>query len=141
MDFRDEIMFLTWTIVQEAGGEKFEGQLAVAYTIMNRTGSVTDTVFKPHQFTAWDTDSPTRMNLDITPDVILMECYKAAVAAYFKFLPDPSNGATHYLNEEVTRRMRGGVLPGWACKDGRPAPEPDEAKVTARIGRHTFLRA
>jgi len=130
MDFRDEIFFLVWTVVQEASGEPFEGQLAVAYAILNRGGSVTDTIFRSYQFSSWNTDSPTRMNLDIISNSALMECYKASVAAYFKLIPDPSKGATHYLNEEVTRKMRGGTLPSWF----------DESKVTARIGRHTFLR-
>jgi spore germination cell wall hydrolase CwlJ-like protein len=130
MDFRDEIYFLVLTVIMEAGGEPFDGKVGVGYTIMNRGGSVTDTVFRAYQFSAWNTDSPTRMNLDIIPDIILMESYKAAVAAYFKLLPDPTNGATHYLNEEVTKKIRGGTLPGWF----------DESKVTARIGKHTFLK-
>lgn len=134
MDFRDEIFFLVWTVVQEAGGESFEGQLAVAYVILNRSenarSTITDTIFRNYQFSCWNNDSPTRMNLDIIPDITLMQSYKATVAAYFKLLPDPSKGAGHYLNEEITKRARGGSLPGWF----------DEAKVTARIGKHTFLK-
>jgi len=97
---------------------------------MNRGGSIPDTVFRNYQFSCWNTDSHTRLNLDIIPDVILMEGYKASVAAYFKLLDDPTKGATHYLNEELTRKIRGGTLPGWF----------DENKITARIGKHTFLR-
>lgn len=130
IDFRDEIYFLAITVVMEAGGEPFDGKLGVAYVIMNRSGSVTDTVFRSYQFSAWNTDSATRMNLDIVPDIVLMESYKAAVAAYFKLLPDPTKEATHYLNEELTRKIRRGSLPGWF----------DETKVTARIGKHTFLK-
>jgi len=131
MDFRDELYFLVLTVVMEAGGEPFEGQLAVAYVACNRnSGSIPDTVLRGYQFSCWNTESPTRLNLDIIPDLILMESYKASVAAYFKLLPDPTKGATHYLNEEVTRKMRGGTLPGWF----------EEDKVTARIGRHTFLK-
>jgi hypothetical protein len=130
MDFRDELFFMLWTIVQEGGAEPFDGQLGIGYVIMNRSASITDTVFRAYQFSAWNTDSATRMNLDIVPDIILMQCYKATVAAYFKLLPDPTKGATHYLNEELTRKMRGGTLPSWF----------DEEKVTARIGKHTFLK-
>jgi len=61
---------------------------------------------------------------------VLKESYKAGCSAYFHFLEDPTHGSTHYLNEEMTRKLRGGSLPGWF----------EEAKVMARIGRHTFLK-
>jgi N-acetylmuramoyl-L-alanine amidase len=134
MDFRDDLYFLILTVEQEAGGESYEGQLAVAYVVMNRANaskaSIIDTVMRNMQFSCWNADNPTRMNIDTIPDDILKRCYKAAVAAYFGLAKDPSKGASHYLNEEATRRVRGGDLPGWF----------DEAKVTVRIGRHTFLR-
>lgn len=130
MNFRDELYFLSITILQEAGGEPFEGKLAVAYTIMNRGGSVTDTVLRSYQFSCWNTDSPTRITIDTASEEVLRECYKASCGAYFKLVPDPTKGATHYLNEELTRKIRGGNLPGWF----------DETKVTVRIGKHTFLK-
>lgn len=134
MDFRDEIYFLELTVEQEAGAEPFEGQLAVAYVVMNRVGaskaSVIDTVLRSMQFSCWNADSPTRQKIDDISDSVLEQCFKAAVAAYFKLLPDPTKGASHYLNEDATKKARGGSLPGWF----------DESKVTARIGRHTFLR-
>jgi len=134
MDFRDEIYFLILTVEQEAGWEPFDGQLGVAYVIMNRSrsskSSVIDTVLRSMQFSCWNTDSPTRMNIDTIPDKVLRDCYKAAVAAFFGLLPDPTKGATHYLNEGVTKKLRNGTLPGWF----------DETKVTTRIGNHTFLK-
>jgi len=130
MDFRDEIYFLVFTVVQEAGGEPFEGKLGIAYVVMNRGGSIIDTVLRGYQFSCWNTESPTRLNIDTIPNEVLMESCKAASAAFFKLVPDPTKGATHYLNEEITKRIRGGTLPGWF----------DEKKVTARIGRHTFLK-
>lgn len=134
MDFRDELTFLAYTVGQEAGWEPPEGQLGVAYVVKNRMEagklSLTDVIFKSMQFSCWNADSPTRMNLDTLPPDIFKACYRVACAAYFGFVEDPTKGATHYLNEEVTRRLRGGTLPGWF----------DEAKVTVRIGRHTFLK-
>jgi len=130
MDFRDDLYFLVLTVSMEAGGEPYEGKLAVAYTVMNRGKSVIDTVLRSYQFSAWNTDSSTRLGIDDTPIAVLRECYKASCAAYFKLSEDPSLGATHYLNEEVTRKARGGTLPTWF----------DESKVTARIERHTFLK-
>ncbi len=40
--------------------------------------------------------------------------------------PDPTAGATHFLNPTIVRARRGGPLPSWASGEGRP------------IGRHTF---
>ena len=48
-------------------------------------------------------------------------------------LEDLTKNADHYLNVEVTRRMRGGTLPKWAEEDIK------NGKVTVVIGSHTFL--
>jgi cell wall hydrolase len=55
------------TIDQEARGESFEGKLAVAEVIRNRTlrkyqsdGTVQGTVLKPYQFSGWNTSDPNR---------------------------------------------------------------------------------
>jgi len=53
-------------------------------------------------------------------------------------LPDPVGGATHYLNEAVTKKIRKGTFPAWAADPNDPT-KIHEAKVTTRIGRHTFL--
>lgn len=122
------------TVYMEAGGEPHEGKLAVAYAILNRAAaerrSISDVVLQPWHFSAWNTDSPTRMRLDTLDERAWTECASAFLAAFLDKVPDPTRGATHYLNEELTRRIRGGSLPSWF----------DEAKVTARIGRHTFLK-
>jgi hypothetical protein len=130
MDFRDELYFLAVTVAMEAGGEAYDGKQGVAFAIVNRPGSITDIVLKAYQFSAWNTDSNTRMNIDTIPDAVYKECYKAAVGAYFKIVEDLTKGATHYLNEELTKQLRGGTLPGWFSED----------KVTIRIGKHTFLK-
>ena len=43
-------------------------------------------------------------------------------------MPDPTSGATHFLNPVVVRQRRGGSLPAWASDEGQP------------IGRHTFFK-
>ena len=58
-------------------------------------------------------------------------CWRAAVAAYYRLIPDPTHGADHYLNPTLTRQIRfDHSLPTWY--------DPD--KVTLRVGRHEFLR-
>lgn len=67
--------------LQEAGGEPFEGKLAVAYVIRNRLirwGSVTDVIFAPFQFSCWNTESATRKNLDQISGPAWAESYTAA---------------------------------------------------------------
>ena len=131
MDFRDDLYFMMLTIEQEAGGEIYEGKLAVAYVIVNRMGrnSAINIVLAPSQFSCWDTDSITRRSITAAPIEIQEECYKASVSAYFRLVDDPTKGATSYLNEEETIR-EDGKLPSWF----------DESKVTARIGNQTFLK-
>ena len=43
-------------------------------------------------------------------------------------VPDPTGGATHFLNPTIVRERRGGSLPSWAQGEGQP------------IGNHTFYR-
>lgn len=128
---------LAMTIAQEAGGESFAGKLAVGHVVMNRSElwkrTVTDVIFKAYQFSAWLTGSATLIHMDEVTDATWQECFAAACGAYFRALlgtNDPSGGATHYLNVEVTRELRGGSLPDWYDSD----------KVTVVIDRHTFLK-
>jgi hypothetical protein len=134
LGFLDDLYFMALTVLMEAGGEIPLGKLAVAWAIHNRCVnqniSVTDACLRAKQFSAWNTDSPTRMNLDSAEMAPWRESYKAACSAYFELGPDPTNGADHYLNEELTKKINNGQLPSWF----------DEAKVTARIQRHTFLK-
>ena len=43
-------------------------------------------------------------------------------------MPDPTAGATHFLNPAVVRQRRGGSLPSWERSEGQP------------IGRHAFYK-
>lgn len=56
------------TIWQEARGESYEGKLAVAEVIRDRTllkyqsdGTLLGTLFKAYQFSGWNTDDPNRL--------------------------------------------------------------------------------
>lgn len=127
--FERDLYWLALTIWMEAQGEKFEGKLAVAWVIMNRKGlssSISDTVLRKMQFSCWNSDSNVRMNIDHAEESLAWEsCYRAAAAAYFNFLPDPTRGATHYLNPSVLPK-----LPSWY----------DKTKVLVVIQNHEFLR-
>lgn len=54
---------------------------------------------------------------------------KIAQMALANSLEDLSKNADHYLNVELTKRIRGGTLPSWV----------DLSKVTIVMGNHTFF--
>lgn len=126
------------TVAMEAGGESYRGKLAVAYVLCNRQQwkqrSLSDICFAPWQFSCWNTDSPTRANLDqlSVNDGLFAECLRAMCAAVFKQEPDPTGGAVFYLNKSSVLKAAG-KLPDWWDIDGDPSTE-------VVIGAHAFRR-
>lgn len=119
------------TILGEAAQEGPRGQAAVAHVILNRLASgnygktASDVVLAPNQFEPWSTrakelsaikpDSPAYRE---TSDIVDM--------ARSGDIPDPTNGATHFLNPNIVMQRRGS-LPSWA------------QTPVAKIGNHTFF--
>ena len=141
----DDLTWLALTVYLEAEGESYEGKLAVAHCIVNRSRlrkkSIADTVFSAWQFSAWNTDSPRRLALDSIHKIAWDDCVKVSLAAMHGAEADPTGGATHYLNTVATRAARKyGDLPEWA-RDPKSPTEVDPTKLTKVIGKHTFLIA
>jgi len=123
--------YLIRTIAFEASGETEIGKVAVAYAVLNRKkrGRWGDTikavVTSPGQFEPWMTQRKAIEGL--SPD---NSRYQSAAIIADAVLsgqtPDPTAGATHFLNQIIVRARRGGSLPAWASGEGRP------------IGRHVF---
>jgi spore germination cell wall hydrolase CwlJ-like protein len=127
----DERDYLIRTIAFEASEEPEFGQVAVAYVVLNRKNSgrwgdnIKAVVTHPGQFEPWMTrrkeietlsqDDPRYRRAAIIADAVLSGR-----------TPDPTAGATHFLNPTIVRERRGGSLPPWALGEGRP------------IGRHIF---
>jgi spore germination cell wall hydrolase CwlJ-like protein len=127
----DERDHLVRTIAFEASGETDAGKVAVAYVVLNRKksgrwgDSIKAVVTHPGQFEPWiarrkeieelSPDDPRYQSAALIADTVLRER-----------VPDPTAGATHFLNPTIVRERRGGSLPSWAQGEGRP------------IGRHTF---
>lgn len=123
------------TIYMEAAGEPRKGKIAVAYVLANRVKagrSMTDVILDPWDFSCWNTDSPTRMNIDKATDELLAECFNCASAAMYGLEPDPTNGAVFYMNKAAVMQAAG-KLPGWWDIDGNPSTE-------IMIGKHSFRR-
>lgn len=130
-----DILIATLTVAMEAQGEPRTGKLAVAYVLINRVKagrSMTDVILDPWDFSCWNTDSPTRLNLDKLNDAMYAECLSAVLAAVFGLQSDPTNGAVFYLNKEVVISTAG-KLPAWWGIDGHA-----DSEIT--IGAHTFRR-
>lgn len=143
-DSGDPRDLLARTIQGEAGGEGYEGMLAVGAVIGNRVRSgryggstLNDVIMAPGQFSMWNgvtgyaggqgAIDPGR--IQVTP-----EAYKAADAILAGGYADPTNGATHYYNPQAANPKWGQAqaggdwtplgnhLFGWA--DGRPGAHP-----------------
>lgn len=100
----EPVDFIAMTVKMEAEGEDFTGKLCVAYVIVNRMQqrrqSASDVVLAPFQFSCWNTKEPPRLRLDDqeTHRQVWIDSYKAAWAALYGILPDPTRGCTSYLN-------------------------------------------
>jgi spore germination cell wall hydrolase CwlJ-like protein len=127
----DERDYLIRTIAFEASDETEVGKVAVAYVILNRKKSgrwgdnIKAVVTHPGQFEPW-----MARRRDIETLSLIDPRYQSAAIIADAVLsgqtPDPTAGATHFLNPTIVRERRGGSLPSWALGEGRP------------IGSHIF---
>ncbi len=103
---------------------------------MDRSGDdgIAEVILKPWQFSCFNDDYALARKARLTGiDAIRWErAWRCACSAYWKLVDDPTQGATFYLNPELTRQIRpGGTLPSWY----------DARRVTLREGKHEFLTA
>jgi spore germination cell wall hydrolase CwlJ-like protein len=123
--------YLIRTLVFEAAAEPDEGKAAVIHVILNRMrsnrwgGSVKAVVTEPWQFEPWMTRRKEIKRLSVE-DPRYRDAARIADAVLAGIIPDPTEGATHFLNPEIVRKRRGGSLPSWAQGEGQS------------IGSHTF---
>lgn len=123
--------YLIRTIAFEASGESEQGKAAVAHVILNRKrmgrwgDSVKDVVTHPWQFEPWMTKRREMERMSRT-DPRYLSAERIVDAVLKGATPDPTAGATHFLNPDIVRGRRGGSLPAWARGEGQP------------IGNHTF---
>jgi spore germination cell wall hydrolase CwlJ-like protein len=130
-DASEERDYLIRTIAFEATGEPEEGMAAVAHVVLNRMrlgiwgSSIKEVVTRPWQFEPWMTRRKEMVSL-APDDPRYQSAARIADAVLAGEVPDPTAGATHFLNPVIVRERRGGSLPSWASGEGQP------------IGRHTF---
>lgn len=116
---RDEALMLARVVSGEARGESFEGQVAVAAVVMNRTESrdfpqtITGVVFQPGAFDAVEDGQ-----IWLEPDKKSIEAAELALSGY-----DPTGNSLYYWNPAKTTNK-------WIWS--RP--------IIKRIGDHVFAR-
>ena len=123
--------YLIRTIAFEASGEPEVGKVAVAYAVLNRKkrgkwgSTIKAVVTSPRQFEPWTTRRKEMAGLS-ADDPRYQSAAIIADAVLSGQTPDPTAGATHFLNPIIVRERRGGALPSWSSGGGR------------QIGSHIF---
>tara|TARA_R110000751_G_scaffold284990_1_gene389196 strand:+ start:2330 stop:3760 length:1431 start_codon:yes stop_codon:yes gene_type:complete len=118
---------LARTLQAEAGNQGFGGMVAVGSVIMNRLGGGSDlgnVILKPGQFSAWNSFTgyargEQGQDMNFTPNA---KAYEAADMLLSGEYNDPTGGATHFYNPDISQ-------PSWGESAGGD---------WQRIGAHIF---
>ena len=133
---------LAVTIYGEARGESQKGKIAVAYTVLNRAvnKSLCQVALAPKQYSIFNNNPKLRaaaVSLHLFPDqknVIdersWKESMEVAQVVMRKYIPDPTNGATHYL-APLLMTSKHYAYPKWSR----------QYKLVAVIEGHRFYKA
>ena len=140
VDQMSDLEILARTIEAEAGGEAYEGKIAVGAVIANRassgsygsSGGIKGVILKPSQFSPWNkytkaakgAQGKDMMKLKASDDA-----YIAANAILSGNYTDPTNGSTHYVNESKAEGQK------WI------KIMKDRKKGTIMLGKHLFGNA
>lgn len=117
-----QIACVAHAVYHEARGEPLEGQLAVAYVVMNRTSNgypsnACTVVYQPNQFTDIAKTKPNKRSL------VWRKAVDVAELAYWKEAPDPTNGSRFFYAPKKIK------TPQWAMNKTNPVV----------IGAHKFF--
>ena len=133
---------LSVTIYGEARGESLQGQIAVAYTVLNRAvnRSICQVALSPKQYSIFNNNPALRAaamskNLEPTQKNIIdkkswEQATKVAQMVLANFVKDPTGGATHYLSAKVMKSKHY-RYPRWS----------KEYKMVKEIENHKFYKA
>ena len=144
---------LAKTLQAEAGNQGYNGMVAVGSVIMNRLAGGNDlgkVILKPGHFSAWNSTTgyaggEQGQDMDFTPSARAYEVADALLSGNYE---DPTGGATHYYNPQIsdpTWGQSGGGdwqtigqhVFGKANKAG-PKPIPNNGKMTESLEAKIF---
>lgn len=126
------------TILMEAKHEPYEGKLAVAHVINNRTqkkyfsnGTYLGTILRPLQFSCWNTHDPGRLRLGLfdTEDPDVLDAMRAWVEATGNPRPEWKDIILYHAKEPILRKL-GLRVPAWAALSTH----------VVTIGNHIFYK-
>jgi spore germination cell wall hydrolase CwlJ-like protein len=136
-----QVKCLAVTIYGEARSESEKGQVAVAYTVLNRAvnKSLCQVALAPKQYSVFNNNPELRAaatSLHINPkqrNAIDQNSWdqalKVARMVMQKAVKDPTNGATHYIADRVMK-SKGYTYPKWSR----------QYRVVAVIENHKFFK-
>lgn len=119
------------TVLGEADDQSPQGQAAVAHVIMNRVNdgsfgrTPSDVVLAKGQFEPWATRARQLLAID-RKSPAYDQASTIVDGVLSGDIPDPTGGATHFLNPDIVRARRKGSLPDWA------------QGASVKIGDHAF---
>ena len=146
----NDIDVVTRTAIGEAATQPVEGKIAVIHVILNRArlnepwyggNNLADVSMHKarvlrsrgwvtvYQFEPWMHSHRRTYLWGLSKQSALYQEMRRLVTGCLNgTYPDPTDGATHFLNPDIVRARTGGSLPGWAQGEGR------------RIGDHVFFK-
>lgn len=139
--YQKEVKCLATMVYGEARSEPFRGQVAVAYSALNRATkkSVCDVVLAPKQYSVFNGNTHLirvakhKHLLPHQKNVIDEESWQTALDVANRVMSntvsDPTNGATHYIADKVMKKKKY-IYPKWSY----------QYKQVASIGNHRFFK-
>ena len=137
-----QVKCLAVTIYGEARSEPEVGQIAVAYTILNRASkqrTLCQVALAPKQYSVFNNNPKLRaiaVSLHLIPEqknIIDQKSWdqavKVAQMVTRKYVEDPTGGATHYIADKVMK-SKGYHYPRWS----------KEFKMVKEIENHKFYK-
>lgn len=112
----DDVIMLARTLQAEAGNQGFEGMLDVGSVIANRVGdsrygdgTIRGVVMRRGQFSAWNGETKYAngeqgQNMNFQPNANAMAAAQAIISGNYE---DRTNGATHYVNKNISNPVWG----------------------------------
>lgn len=133
---------LATMIYGEARGETVKGQVAVAYSAVNRAKhnkSVCHVVLEPKQYSVFNKNPKLKqiaLSLHLQPqtrnkdeEAAWLSANRVAERVIKRKVKDPTNGSTHYYSPNAVSKL-GYTIPAWST----------EYKVMAMIDNHVFYK-
>lgn len=123
----------------EARGEPADGMAAVMHVAMNRLArperfghTLQEVISQPNQFSSYNGPQWAAFDPSTLPDAdkrAYNRAFQLAAGVVRGTLPDPTGGADHFLNRELTKKQTGRI-PSWV---GKMEPR-------GKRGQHNFYK-